>query len=50
MPREEVYIKKQGNAVVLIPQVSSWAYLFESLDKFSEDYMADRDQPAHQGA
>ncbi len=48
LPGESVYIKKQGNAVVLIPQTSSRDCLFESLDKFSEDYMSDRDQPAHQ--
>jgi antitoxin VapB len=48
LPGESVYIKKQGNAVILIPQINSWDALFESLDKFSDDYMSDREQPEHQ--
>jgi len=48
LPGEAVYIKKQGSAVVLIPQVNSWDSLFESLEKFSADYMVDRDQPEQQ--
>ena len=45
---DEVYIKKSGSAVVLIPLVNSWDSLFGSLDKFTKDYMADRDQPKPQ--
>ncbi len=45
---DEVFIKKSGSAVVLIPLVNSWDSLVGSLDKFSEDYMADRDQPKQQ--
>jgi antitoxin VapB len=41
----EVFIKKSGSAVVLIPLVNSWDSLISSLDKFSKDYMADRVQP-----
>jgi antitoxin VapB len=48
LPGDEVYIKKQGSAVILIPQVNSWDSLFESLGKFSDDYMADRKQPPQQ--
>lgn len=48
LPCESVYIKKQRNAVVLIPQIGSWDCVFESLDKFSEDYMGDREQPESQ--
>ena len=48
LPGESVYIKKQGNAVVLIPRINSWDSLFESLDKFSDDYMVDREQPEQQ--
>ena len=44
----EVYIKKSGSAVVLTPLVNSWASLIGSLDKFSTDYMAERDQPTQQ--
>ena len=48
LPGESVYIKKQGSAVILIPQVNSWDSLLESLDKFSDDYMVDREQPEQQ--
>ena len=44
----EVFIKKAGSAVVLIPLVNSWDSLFASLDKFTMDYMATRDQPKQQ--
>lgn len=42
---EEVYIKKTGNIVQLIPMTDSWDALFSSLDEFSEDFMQERDQP-----
>ena len=45
---DEVFIKKSGSAVVLIPLVNSWDSLIGSLDKFTNDYMADRAQPKQQ--
>jgi antitoxin VapB len=39
----KVYIKKMGNAVVLIPVANSWQPLIESLPLFTEDFMSDRD-------
>jgi len=42
---DAVFIKKSGSAVVLIPLAHSWDSLIGSLDKFSKDYMADREQP-----
>jgi antitoxin VapB len=47
---EDVFIKRSGSAVVLIPRVNSWNSLFGSPDKFSDDYMSDRDEPAQQKA
>lgn len=44
----EVFIKKSGSAVVLIPLVNSWDSLIGSLDKFTRDYMGDRGQPRQQ--
>lgn len=41
----EVYIKKMGNAIVLITKDNPWQSLFESLDQFSDDFMMTRDQP-----
>lgn len=42
---EEVYVKKVGEAVVLLPREDSWRTLYESLGSFSEDFMAERGQP-----
>ena len=41
----EVFIKKSGNVVHLIPRSDSWSSLFGSLKKFSDDFMSDRVQP-----
>ena len=41
----KVYIKRMGNAVVLIPEHDSWQSLRESLDLFSSDFMEQREQP-----
>ena len=54
LPREfkfsgaEVYIKRIGRNVLLIPKDNPWASVASSLDKFSDDYMADRQQPPAQ--
>jgi len=40
---DRVLIKKAGNAVVLLPEKGSWMPLFESLSKFSEDFMESRE-------
>lgn len=41
----EVYIKKIGNAVVLISKENPWETLFDSLNLFSDDFMSTREQP-----
>jgi antitoxin VapB len=40
-----VYVKKSGNAVVLLPAKGAWESLVESLDKFSPDFLSERAQP-----
>ena len=51
LPREfrmagnEVYIKKQGEAIVLLPKEKSWEPLFESLSHFEKDFRIERNQP-----
>jgi antitoxin VapB len=42
---DEVFIKRAGSAVVLLPKAKSWDVLIESLDKFPSDFMNDREQP-----
>jgi len=43
-----VFIKKEGKVVMLIPAKGSWQSLFNSLDKFSDDFLAERKQPLTQ--
>lgn len=45
---EQVFVKKQGNAVVLLPVKDPWRSMLDSLRKFSKDFMATRDQPESQ--
>jgi len=45
---DHVYVKKSGNVVILIPAKESWETLFNSLDKFSPDFMSERKQPKTQ--
>lgn len=46
MAGKEVYIKKQGEAIILLPKEKSWAPLFESLNHFEKDFRIERNQPA----
>ena len=42
----EVYIKKAGRGVILIPKDDPWEMFEESLSEFTEDYMkGERIQP-----
>jgi len=51
LPREfrfkgdEVFIKRIGTAVILLPKAKSWDTLIDSLAKFPDDFMTDREQP-----
>jgi len=44
----QVFVKKVGNTVVLIPEQGSWQTLFDSLEQFSDDFMETRNQPEQQ--
>ncbi len=41
-PGDRVYIKRVGNAVVLLPYGAAWESLVDSLSRFSADYMENR--------
>ncbi len=41
----EVFIKKSGHVVYLIPRTDSWDILFDSLKNFTPDFMSERSQP-----
>ena len=42
---DEVFIKRMGSAVVLLPKAKSWDTLVQSLEKFPTDFMSEREQP-----
>jgi len=42
---DRVYIKRVGDAVVLLPYQRPWKSLLDSLSLFSEDFMSERNQP-----
>ena len=42
---KEVFVRRMGNAVVLLPKTKSWDMLIGSLAKFPPDFMSDREQP-----
>lgn len=41
----DIFIKKIGKLVVLIPKDDPWASLINSLDQFTDDFMSNRNQP-----
>jgi len=41
----EVFLRKIGDAVVMLPKTKSWKTLIDSLDKFPPDFMSEREQP-----
>lgn len=45
---DEVFIKRMGDAVVLLPKTKSWDTLIASLSRFSPDFMSEREQPPQQ--
>jgi antitoxin VapB len=47
LPGDEVYIKKVGNTIVLIPKDNNpWQPFFDSWDMFTEDFMEDWEEPS----
>jgi antitoxin VapB len=42
---KEVYIKRVGGVLLLVPKDDAWKSLESSLSMFSEDFMSSRDQP-----
>ncbi len=45
----EVYVRRVGRSVLLVPKgVDLWDVMAESLGQFTDDYLADRNQPPQQ--
>jgi antitoxin VapB len=45
LPGDDVFIKRLGNIVILIPKDAPWSSLEKSLDQFTDDFMESREQP-----
>ncbi|MDZ4833745.1 MAG: type II toxin-antitoxin system VapB family antitoxin [Candidatus Melainabacteria bacterium] len=45
---DEVYVKRVGTGVLLLPVQDRWKMLINSLDKFPPNFMSDRDQPTEE--
>jgi antitoxin VapB len=41
---DRVYIKRVGDAVILLPYQTPWKTLLDSLSQFSDDFMTEREQ------
>jgi len=41
----DVFIKKIGKMVILLPKDDPWSPLVDSLEQFTDDFMDSRDQP-----
>ena len=44
--REEVFITKVDDMVILYPRRKGWDLLTRGIERFTDDFMTDRDQPA----
>lgn len=47
-PGKEVFIKRVGHTILVIPIEDPWDQWIKSLDLFSDDFMTYRDQPKTQ--
>ncbi len=45
---DEVYIKRVGNAVVLLPKLKDWSTLLAALEMFEPGFRIEREQPTEQ--
>ncbi|QYM79215.1 AbrB/MazE/SpoVT family DNA-binding domain-containing protein [Horticoccus luteus] len=43
-PGDQVFIRRFGKAIVLLPEKNSWDVLIESTKEFSDDFLAGRNQ------
>ncbi len=45
---DQVYLKKVGNSIYIIPFHNPWTNMIDSLGLFTEDFMENREQPNKQ--
>jgi antitoxin VapB len=46
--QSEVFIAKEGEALIVFPKSSKFNILFDSLYLFSDDFLRDRNQPSQE--
>ncbi len=46
LPGREVFVRRVGNAVLLVPMDDPWTAFEAALGAFSDDFMTERVQPA----
>jgi len=46
-PGKQVFVRKLGKGVLLMPEEGSWEGMKESVGMFSDDFMIERDQGEH---
>ena len=44
----QVYLRKFGNGVILLPEEKTWDSLIESVELFSDDFLEERNQGIHE--
>lgn len=47
-PGNQVFLRKVGNGVLLIPDEGSWDSLIDSVSLFTDDFLETRDQGEHE--
>jgi antitoxin VapB len=45
---DEVFVRKQGDGIVISPKQATWDLFFEQKTAFDEKYLVDREQPLAQ--
>ena len=43
--QSEVFMAKEGDALIIFPKSTKFNILFNALDQFSSDFLPDRNQP-----
>lgn len=43
--QSEVFIAKEGDALIIFPKSSKFNILFNALNQFSDDFLCERNQP-----
>lgn len=45
---DEVFVRKQGEDLIISPKKSSWDAFFDQPTAFDKNFLKDREQPQHQ--